>query len=180
LVFTLLFALSILLHISVGRMIFHRKRLPVRHLITHPIFIGTSLGFIVHALPWSIPTPVFHGLQMLADLTMPLMLFALGARMASIHLRQWHRNWWAALLAPAASLWSVWLIVPLASLWTHLSPADMGMLYLFGSLPPAIINFLLAEEANCQPDQVASIVVLGHLISLFFIPLALLFAVSYS
>jgi len=40
-------------------------------------------------------------------------------------------------------------------------------------LPPAVVNFMLAEQYNRNPDQVASIVMIGNLIGLITIPLVL-------
>jgi len=41
-----------------------------------------------------------------------------------------------------------------------------------------VLNFLIAEEYRQEPEKVASIVLLGHLASLVFVPLALALALS--
>ena len=46
-------------------------------------------------------------------------------------------------------------------------------LLLFGALPPAVVNFMLAEQYQREPDQVASMVMVGNLMSMLFIPLVL-------
>ena len=50
---------------------------------------------------------------------------------------------------------------------------DAAMLLVFGSLPPAVLNFLFAERYEQEPQRVASIVLIGNLGALIFLPLAL-------
>ena len=40
------------------------------------------------------------------------------------------------------------------------------------ALPPAVLNYILCEQYQCQPDKVASIVLGGNALSLVVIPLA--------
>ena len=47
------------------------------------------------------------------------------------------------------------------------------MLFVFGALPPAVLNFLFAERYRQEPQRVASIVLIGNLAALLFLPLAL-------
>ena len=47
------------------------------------------------------------------------------------------------------------------------------MLFVFGALPPAVLNFLFAERYRQEPQRVASIVLIGNLAALIFLPLAL-------
>jgi len=54
-----------------------------------------------------------------------------------------------------------------------LPPIQAGMLILFGALPPAVLNFLFAEQYRQEPARVASIVLLGNLAAVFCLPLAL-------
>jgi predicted permease len=48
-----------------------------------------------------------------------------------------------------------------------------GVLVLFGALPPAVLNFMLAEKYRQEPSKVASIVIVGNLFAVVAIPLAL-------
>jgi hypothetical protein len=47
------------------------------------------------------------------------------------------------------------------------------MLLVFGALPPAVLNFVFAERYRQEPAKVASIVMIGNLGALLFVPLAL-------
>ena len=50
---------------------------------------------------------------------------------------------------------------------------EAAMLLVFGALPPAVLNFLFAERYRQEPERVASIVLIGNLAGLGFLPLAL-------
>ncbi|NND00903.1 MAG: hypothetical protein HKN85_12045 [Gammaproteobacteria bacterium] len=51
-------------------------------------------------------------------------------------------------------------------------------LILFGVLPPAVVNFMLAEQYHNEPEKVASMVLIGNLMSLISIPLVLFLLLS--
>jgi len=50
---------------------------------------------------------------------------------------------------------------------------EAGLLWLFGALPPAVLNYILAEHYRCGPAQVASVVVMGNAAALVTIPAVL-------
>ena len=43
----------------------------------------------------------------------------------------------------------------------------------FASLPPAVLNFLVADRNKQDPELVASIVLLGNLSAMIFVPIGL-------
>ena len=53
---------------------------------------------------------------------------------------------------------------------------QQGLLIIFGSLPPAVLNFMVAEQFRQEPAKVASIVLIGNVMSAAFIPLGLAIA----
>ena len=61
------------------------------------------------------------------------------------------------------------LLAPLLDL----DPMQQGLLILFGCLPPAVLNFMVAEQFRQEPGKVASIVLIGNLLSIVFVPLGL-------
>jgi hypothetical protein len=61
----------------------------------------------------------------------------------------------------------------------RLDPLQAGLLYLFGCLPPAVLNFMVAEQFNREPAKVASIVLIGNALSVVFVPLGLALALRH-
>ena len=54
----------------------------------------------------------------------------------------------------------------------------LGLLILFGALPPAVFNFIVAEHYNQEPGKVASIVLIGNTLAVAFVPLGLTLALK--
>jgi predicted permease len=50
------------------------------------------------------------------------------------------------------------------------------LLILFSVLPPAVLNFLVAERYRQEPARVAAIVMIGNLGAVVSVPLALAYA----
>ena len=57
-----------------------------------------------------------------------------------------------------------------------LDDAQWGLLILFGCLPPAVLNFMVAEQFRQEPGKVASIVLIGNMMSIVFVPLGITLA----
>jgi predicted permease len=47
------------------------------------------------------------------------------------------------------------------------------LLFIFGSLPPAVLNFMVAEQDQQEPSKVASIVLVGNMLAVVFVPVGL-------
>ena len=50
---------------------------------------------------------------------------------------------------------------------------QMAVLLVFAALPPAVLNYLVAEQYQLAPQKVASLVLIGNLGSLVVMPLTL-------
>ena len=74
-----------------------------------------------------------------------------------------------AIATPLIGMALAALAVPLLGL----SGRDADMLLIFGALPPAVLNYVFAERYRQEPGKVASMVMLGNLGALLFIPIAL-------
>jgi predicted permease len=54
-----------------------------------------------------------------------------------------------------------------------LADSQISILLLFSALPPAVLNFLVAERFNQEPQKVASIVLIANFASILVIPAVL-------
>ncbi|MEW8586731.1 MAG: AEC family transporter, partial [Candidatus Thiodiazotropha sp.] len=59
--------------------------------------------------------------------------------------------------------------------WLQPNQEMRDILLLFSILPPAVMNYMLAESYQQSPQKVAAIVAFGNLGSLIVIPVALAF-----
>jgi len=121
---------------------------------------------------WSLPGPVNITIEMVGQASIPLLLFALGTRMVDINLREWRIGVLGAVLCPVTGMLMVLLVRP----WLELPPLQDSLLFVFGALPPAVLNYLVAERYRQEPAKVASIVLLANLAAFITIPMVLVFA----
>ena len=75
-------------------------------------------------------------------------------------------------MCPLTGLACAGLLAPLLGL----DAQQTGLLFLFGCLPPAVLNFMVAEQFRQEPAKVASIVLIGNAMSVLFVPVGLVIA----
>jgi len=137
-----------------------------------PMILATIAGLVFSTAGWVLPKVLALPIEMLGQIAIPLMLFSLGVRMADISMRDWHIGLLGALLCPLSGIVVALMLWPLLPL----TPMQSGLLLIFGALPPAVLNYIIAETYRQEPAKVASIVMLGNLMSALTIPVVLAFA----
>lgn len=164
----ILFMVGNLLHFSLGaRMLDANARLLTLWRI--PAVAATAAGLAVSLLGLHIWGPLLSALEMVGDIAIPLLLFALGVRMKNIRFTDLGAPLVGAFLRPALGVAIAWSAAQLLGLGAR----DTAMLIVFGALPPAVMNFLFAERYRQEPERVASIVLLGNLAAVLVLPLVL-------
>lgn len=164
----LLFAIENFLHFLLGQQMI-TQRWSLKSVFQNPMILATLLGIGVAISGIVVPEFLRLPIHMLGQISIPLLLFSLGVRMISIDLNDWRIGSVAALVCPLSGLI---IAIP----FVHLLPLpgdQASMLLLFSALPPAIINFLVAERFNQEPQKVASIVLIANFASILVIPLVL-------
>ncbi|MBK9447387.1 MAG: AEC family transporter [Betaproteobacteria bacterium] len=166
-----LFFVENVLHYSLGTwMLDHHAKL--WNLWRVPVIAAAIAGLAVSLLKIELWSPLYIGIKMLGDVSIPLLLFSLGVRLTDSAAKDMKLGLVGAALCPLAGMAIAWAIAPLLGLDTM----QTGMLLIFGALPPAVLNYIFAEKYKQEPERVASIVMIGNTASLVFIPLALFFA----
>ncbi|MBT00150.1 MAG: transporter [Oceanospirillaceae bacterium] len=165
-----MFLVENLLHFTVGAYIMDHRTHPMT-LTRNPMILATALGLVWSLLEIPLPAVIHTPIDMLGQIAIPLMLFSLGVRMTSIDFTNWKPGLWGAILSPATGLV---IAIPLA-MAMDLTQTQTAYLILFGALPPAVLNYMVSERYNQEPQQVASIVLISNMASLAVIPLVLAF-----
>ncbi|MFT5591099.1 MAG: putative permease [Bradyrhizobium sp.] len=137
--------------------------------LKNPMMLAMFAGLFFALLRIPVPAPLFQAMKLLGDASIPIMLFALGVRMLDIRFDSWKIGVVGAIVCPLAGL----LVALGLDQVLTLSVAQRGQLFLFASLPPAVFCFMVAERYQQEPDKVASIVMIGNLAALLFVPLGL-------
>src|SRR5436190_6724375 len=163
-----LFTISNLLHFTLGIWIIdHRARFG--NLLRNPIVISTVLGFVFAATHPPIPEWLSVAIKLVGDALIPMMLLSLGVRLYEASFRDWRLGVIGGIVCPLTGI----AIAALLAGLLDLDPTQQGLLILFGSLPPAVLNFMVAEQFRQEPGKVASIVLIGNLLSIIFVPIGL-------
>lgn len=168
-----LFLLGNLAHFGLGPYLLDRQAHPL-WIFRQPVILAALAALLVSGLGIVIPAPIALPVEMLGQVSIPLMLFALGVRLVSVEIGHWRVGLIGACTAPVFGI----LITAFLLLFFELPDLQRGMLILFGVLPPAVLNFLFAEHYQQEPARVASIVVLGNLLTVVTLPLTLVFVLA--
>ncbi|MDQ5767467.1 AEC family transporter [Thiothrix subterranea] len=169
-----LFIIEMVLHFTVGFYILNHRTNPL-HLLKMPMIQATILGLLFSSLHITLPDALANTVKLLGQVSVPLLLFSLGVRLLDVNFRDWKLGTLGALAGPAAGLISAFLMAQ----WLDLSTTHYALLLVFAALPPAVLNVLVAEQYQQEPDRVASIVLLGNLASLVIMPAVLWFALPH-
>ena len=164
----LLFVTTNLLFFTLGAYLIGRD-VPWRSILSSPVVLATFLGMASGMLSLPMPEFVMVPAKLLGDVALPLMLFTLGVRMTAVRRSDLRVGLAGALMCPLSGLIVAGLLIP----WLPLSADHHALLLLFAVLPPAVVNHLLAESYRRDPEKVAAIVVVGHALSVLFVPLGL-------
>jgi len=165
------FTISNLLHFTLGVWILdhHAK---FGSLLRNPMVIATFAGFLFALFHPPLPDFLMQALRMTGDAMIPLMLISLGVRLADVSWSSWRLGVIGGLVCPLTGIAMAALLAPVLGL----DHAQQGLLLLFGCLPPAVLNFMVAEQYGQEPGKVASIVLIGNLLAIVFVPVGLTLA----
>jgi len=166
-----LFTISNLLHFTLGAwMIDHHAKF--ENLLRNPMVWSTFLGFGFALTHPPIPDWGSTAIKLVGDALVPMMLLSLGVRLAEVRWNDWQLGVIGGLVCPLTGIAMAALLAPILGL----DRDQQGLLILFGCLPPAVLNFMVAEQFNQEPAKVASIVLIGNVLSVIFVPLGLALA----
>src|SRR5512139_1962207 len=166
-----LFVVSNLLHFTLGAWIIdhHAK---FGKLLKNPMVWSTVAGFLFALVHPPLPSWLSVTFKMVGDGLIPMMLLSLGVRLTAIDWGDARLGVVGGLVCPLTGLAMAGILEP----FLGLTPMQTGLLFLFAALPPAVLNFMVAEQYRQEPGKVASIVLVGNVMSVIFIPIGLAIA----
>ncbi len=168
-----MFVVSNAIHFTIGARIVD-PRAPVARLLATPMNLATVAGVLVALVDPPRPEVIRDSLELLGRAMIPLMLFALGVRMVSVSRASVRIGLLGAVVCPLTGLAVALAIEPLLPL----TDTQRGLMFIFAVLPPAVLNFMVAERYGRDPGKVAAIVLVGNLLSIVFVPLGLALALA--
>lgn len=163
-----LLVISNILHFTLGAGVMS-GRIDWRMVYANPLVWATLLGVASSQVELVLPAWLQTSCTMIGSVLVPMMLLSLGARLASSQVADARVGFQSSVLILLARLVAALLI-----LWLiPLQGLERGALILFACLPPAVFNFMLADKFQVEPNKVASTVIVGHVLSLAFLPLGI-------
>ena len=163
-----LFFVENTLHYTLGTWLLdHRARLWT--LWRNPVIAASMVGIGLSLAKAELWQPLYLAIKLLGEVAVPLLLFSLGVRLAVSSLSDLRVGAIGAIATPLFGMALALLAIQVFGL----DGRDADMLLIFGALPPAVLNFVFAERYQQEPAKVASMVMIGNLGALLFIPIAL-------
>lgn len=171
-----LFVVEMLLHFTVGIYMLDPHTSIIRRLRL-PVIMASIAGLAVNFGGVPMPQWLLETLNMLGGVCIPLMLFTLGVRMLDVDFGDWKLGILGAIACPASGLILAWPMIAILDL----PGLQVAALWVFAAMPPAVLNYMLAEQYQQEPEKVASLVLISNLGSIVVMPivLGLVFAAGY-
>ncbi len=140
-------------------------------LLKNPVIIATILALFFNYFNLHLPELFLPSVEILSKVAIPLILFSLGVRLADVELKHWKMGLLGAILCPLSGI-----VMAVVAIWIFdYTQLQKDLLILFAVLPPAVLNAILAEKYNKDSQMVASIVAVGTIFSIVYIPIVLYF-----
>ena len=140
-------------------------------LLKNPVVIATVLGLFFNYFDIEFSKVLISSFDLLSGVSIPLILFSLGVRLSNVKFDNLKIGLIGAILCPLSGLITAYIAIGIFDY----TPLQEKLLILFGLLPPAVLNAILAEKYKNDSSIVASVVAIGNIFSLIYIPIFLYF-----
>ena len=138
-------------------------------MIKEPIFLATLLGALFLTQGWTTPLLMTRSLELLGQMAIPMMLITLGVALAGLQIK----TLWRAVFLSIAKL-----IICVGCAWVlggffALNHVAFGVFVLQIATPVAVTSYLLAQKFGTEVDEVAGLVIVSTVLSVFALPILL-------
>lgn len=164
-----LFMVSNMLHFTLGIRIVS-GRMHFREVFFNAVNIATVLGLVFSMQKIAIPQIASVPIGMAGQVAIPLMLVSLGIRMTGFSKSMLSLGLLAGLVRPLVGLVSALVAIS----FLPLDSLEQKILILIAAMPPAVLNYLFAEQYGQSPQAVASMVIVGNALSVLVLYLVLM------
>jgi len=164
----LLFVVSSCSHICVGQALLSQGN-PIKQIFRSPMVLAALLALFLNISGVGLWEPLYEASHLLGQASIPIMLISLGAQMCNIRIEGLKVGIYCALLSlltGGITFTAIYLLIPLPKM-------HIQMMLLFTMLPPAVLNYMIAERFNMEPEKVAAMVLLSNFFSIITLPIIL-------
>jgi len=165
-----LFAISAIGNFTIGTSIAAGSMNPAV-IARMPIIYAVGVALLITVTDLQVPQFLQNTLRLLAGLTVPLMLVALGVSLSRLKARSLPRAFFLALVRMLGGF-----AIGLLICWIFkLEDPTRGVVLLQSTMPAAVFNYLFAERYGRDAPGVAGVVLLSTVMSFATLPLLLWF-----
>ena len=164
------FAVSMVVMMVLGLWLVSGEPTPKKAL-TMPLPYAVAAALAFRAAEVEVPAWLYNSTDLLGGMTVPLMLLTLGVSLASMRVVGVRRTLALAVLRLAMG---AAVGVAVAALFDFDGVAR-GVLIIQCAMPPAVFNYLFAQNYDRKPKETASVILISTLISFLTLPLLLPF-----
>ncbi|HSH42247.1 MAG TPA: AEC family transporter, partial [Arenicellales bacterium] len=157
-----------ILHFTLGRYFLDHAVRPWE-VLGSPVVVATVAGLAFSVFDLTLPQALSLPIEMVGNISIPLLLFSLGVRLIDIDWGEWRIGLISAVVCPVTGIAVALVAAPMLGL----ADLQTRQLILFGALPPAVLNYLFAEQFHQEPEKVASMIMIGNLAAVATMPAAL-------
>ncbi len=162
------FTVDIVLLFTLG-IAFSAGAFSFRRFIKLPFIYATGAAIFFTLGGFEVPRWVASSTEILAGLTIPLMLIMLGVNLASLKVAGMTRTILLSTLRLGMGFAVGWCV----AYGFGFEGATRGVLILQSTMPVAVFNYLFAVRYDRAPDEVAGMIVISTLMSFLTLPLLL-------
>ena len=148
----------------------------VFHTMRQPIFVASIMACVMLATEMRLPLWLNNAVDLLAGITIPLMLITLGVSLATLRSSDWLQSSLYSALRIGGGLM---LALILANLF-GLTGTSKQVAVLQSMMPAAVFNYLLAVQYDRRPDLVAGVVVASTVMIFIVLPFVLPLLMSWA
>jgi hypothetical protein len=145
----------------------------LRETLRLPLVYGSVGGLALAVSGAELPRMIMEPIDMLAAMAIPVLLLNLGVQLKRLRVTDLGHSVAIVVIRMGGGIafaaCFVWLF--------EIDRSESQVLLLASIMPPAVINLVFAQRYDCDPNLVASAIVIGTLLSLVAIPAILFFLV---
>ena len=141
-------------------------RLSLMDLVKSPMFIGVAITLVFLFTGSKPPVWIQNTTSLLADLTIPLMLVAMGVSLARFQITSFRKSFALSVLRIGMGF----LVGVVLADILGLEGTARGIMILQSAMPVAVFSYLFAVRYNRSPEEVAGTVVISTVLSFLTLP----------
>lgn len=153
-------------HFSVGMAIATGDAINWKLFFVNPILLAIMLACLLVFSESRLPLWISNSVELIGQLTIPLMLLTLGVSLGQIRVRQFSSGLLYSLLRMLLGGGAAYLVVTLLDM-TGLA---RSVVILMGFMPVAVFNYLFALKSKRNVETVASMVMISTVLAMLVLP----------